>query len=98
MDGHSAWLVCLLASPVPAGFACLHLSASKGAGSMAFLLVGSAVPCNLPFKLCPAEPRAALPNSGLQSLGMSSEQMYKCLMADTSYCSPTALPRLSECL
>ncbi len=27
---------------------------------------------------------------------MSSEQMYKCLMADTSYCSPTALPRLSE--
>lgn len=33
----------------------------------------------------------------LQSLGMSSEQMYQCLAADSSYCSPTALPRLSEC-
>jgi hypothetical protein len=30
----------------------------------------------------------------LQSLGMGSEQMYACLAADTTYASPTALPRL----
>lgn len=33
----------------------------------------------------------------LQSLGMSSEQMYRCLVADPTYSTPAALPRLSEC-
>lgn len=77
-----------------------------------FLAATHAVPANNFFRSTSAQPmphRCTLPpqtdvDTGLlatfeylQSLGMSSEQMYQCLAADSSYCSPTALPRLSEC-